>query len=628
MVSEQTLRKMTASLAHRGPDAEGLHVSGPIGLGHRRLSILDLSERANQPMKILNGKIVITYNGQIYNFPELREELTRLGHTFFSNCDTEVVIRAYHQWGINCLQKLSGIFAFAIWDEQRQTLFLARDPLGIKPLFYAADERSFRFGSEVKAVLCDPRVSREFCDKGLDAYFTFSYCTAPLTGLQSVQQLLPGHYAIVSCSGIKQAQYWKIPYLDHPIDKPFREVVEEYNTIFDRVVERQLISDVPVGVFLSGGLDSTAIASAVSRTTSQQVTSFSVGFAESSFNELPFARQVARTLELDLIEDVLGFDAVELLPKISRFMDEPTADSSMIAVYLLSKMTSQHLKVVLSGDGADEILAGYETYRANQLAHYYRMVPSMARKFVMQPLARHIPVSNRKYNLHQFSNRFINGAEQGPGRDHCSWRIMFNTKMKDQLYTKDFRQRTYDLDPVGDYANCLKGPPESFGPLSAYLHADATFYLPNDMLVKVDRMGMANGLEVRVPFLDVDMVTFCANLPPEAKLHRGKVRKYILRKSLKGQFSDRFLNRKKAGFNIPVEHWMRKPRMRELLFDLIKHHREQFGAYLRIDEIETLWTEHAQQCADHGHILFTVLMFVLWCRNLRGNCDSSGSFLR
>jgi asparagine synthase (glutamine-hydrolysing) len=617
LASEQILQKMTLSLKHRGPDAEGLYISGPVGLGHRRLAILDVSKRGNQPMKILNEQIVVTYNGELYNFHQLRSQLEGLGHRFFSTCDTEVVVRAYHEWGVNCVDRFSGIFALGIWDARSQSLFLARDPLGVKPLFYNIDDRTFRFGSEIKAILSDKRIECGFCDEGLDAYFTFGYSAAPCTGLRSVRQLLPGHYAKIGSGGIELVQYWQVPYQDHQNRKPLQEMLGEYQGIFDRVVRRQLVSDVPIGVFISGGLDSSAVASSISRIDRRDVTGFSVGFTKSSFNELPFARQVADALGMKLVEDVLDINAVELICEISRFIEEPTADSSMIAFYLLCKMASEHVKVALSGDGADEILAGYDTYRANRIARNYRKIPLWVRNFLIKPMVRRIPISDHKYNLHQFANRFIEGSEAGPGRDHCSWRIMFSDALKSRLYSEEFRRCSLRFDSVGRYAAALKGPPEGFGRLAETLHADTTFYLPNDMLVKVDRMSMAHGLEVRVPFLDTEMVAFCMNLPPDIKLHKGKTSKYILRQQLRDQLPNTIVERRKSGFNVPIESWIRQPKMKELLFDLIRQNSNAVSDYLRIDTVEDMWIDHAERRADYGHALFTILMFALWCANIK-----------
>lgn len=617
VVCKKLLEKMTTSLSHRGPDAHGLHVLDFLGFGHCRLSIIDLSERGNQPMKIFGDKIVITYNGELYNFHDLRHELEQCGHSFFSTCDTEVIVRAYHEWGRECVGKFSGIFAFAIWDQRSQTLFLARDPLGVKPLFYSLNAETFWFASEIKAILHDPRIDRSFSDEGLDAFLTFGYSTAPLTGLRNVMQLLPGHYAIIDCNGMKMTQYWKIPYQKQPLKKPFDELLNEYQDVFGRAVKRQLISDVPVGVFISGGLDSSAIASSICPSNRRDITGFSIGFGEASFNEMPFARQVAAHLDIDLIEEVLDLNSVDLVREVSKFAEEPTADSSMLAVYLLCKMTSRHCKVALSGDGADELLAGYETYRATNLARYYRLIPSFVRKYCIRPMVSGIPVSESKYNFHQVANRFVTGAEAGPGRDHCCWRIMFNESLKNKLYTEEFRQRTLDKDAVGRYAEALHGPPDDFDQLARYLNADTTFYLPNDMLVKLDRMSMAHGLEVRVPFLDVDMVAFCMSLPNDVKLHKGKIRKHILRQSLRDRLPQHILDRPKFGFNIPVERWMRQCKMKELLFDVIGQNSDTITAYLDREKIEQLWDEHYHRRCDHGHVLFTILMFALWCDNLK-----------
>ena len=614
--SRELVQSMTDSLAHRGPDAQGVYVRGSIGLGHRRLAILDPRPTADQPLRVEGDRIAITYNGEIYNFRALREELVALGHTFQTQGDTEVIARAYLAWGTDCLKRLSGIFAFALWDASEKRLFLARDPLGVKPLFYADDGRRLHFGSEAKAIVRDPRISREISDEGLDAFFSFSYCAAPLTAFTAVRQLLPGHFALVDKHGMRHVQYWTIPYAKQPNDRAFGDLLEEFRALFDRVVQRQLVSDVPVGLFLSGGLDSSAVSAAAFRAGGSRLRAFSAGFKENAYDERPYAREAAATLGIDLAEEVLDLDSVALLPELSRHMDEPTADSSMLPVYLLSRMTAKHVKVVLAGDGADEILAGYETYRASEWARYYRMLPGPLRRQIIAPLAHRIPMADRKYNLHQVATRFVRGAEAGPGRDHCSWRLACGEELKNSLYTQAFRERCAAFDALGRYAGALNEAPASAGRLGAWLHADTTFYLPNDMLVKVDRMSMAHGLEVRVPFLDPELVAFCANLPGSAKLHRGRVRKHILRESMRGTFSDRFLERPKAGFNIPLEGWMRQAAMRDLLFDELRRHDSPAGDYLRREAVEAIWAEHAARQQDHGHALFAILMFALWCGRL------------
>lgn len=612
----ETINRMRESLAHRGPDSSNIYYDDVVGLCHTRLSILDLSEKASQPMKTQDGRFVITYNGEIYNYKDLRKELEGDGFSFYSNSDTEVVLKSYIRWGEDFLDKLSGIFSFAIWDSSEGKLFLARDPLGVKPLFYSTDEKTFRFGSEIKSILKDRRVSREFSAEGLDTYFTYGYSAAPMTGLKSVKQLLPGHCATVNKTGLQLRRYWQFPFRE-PKDMPLEEHLEEFESVFKKVVKRQIISDVPVGVLLSGGLDSSALSWALASQGVNDVKAFSAGFSESSFDETPVASSVAASLGLEFFSRVIEVNAVGLIEKISKFVEEPTADSSMLAVYLLSSMASEHVKVALGGDGADEILAGYETYRANDFARFYRMIPAFIRKSIISPMVRSIPVSDKRYSLHLKANRFIDGAEQGPIRDHCNWRSMMFQRHKRKLYSDDFLQRSEKFDPIARYAEIIENARIDRDRLGSYLHADTAFYLPNDMLVKVDRMSMAHGLEVRVPFLDVDFVSHCINLPSNLKLRDGKKRKYILNQMLSPHIDKKILKRPKAGFNIPLEKWMRQPEMVELFNSMLNTHQDQVKNYFNISEISLHLENHIKQRQNNAHLLFTLLMFFYWIKNIR-----------
>lgn len=612
-IDESVLGAMTQSLAHRGPDGEGMWCAPGIGLGHRRLAILDLSECARQPMTYRSGHLVISYNGEIYNFRELRTTLEGLGHCFRSKSDTEVVLAAYAEWGTDVVEKLSGIFAFAIWDTKRRNLFLARDPIGVKPLFYSLDRGTLRFGSEIKAILCDPAVGREFDKAALDAFFTFSYVPAPATGFRRVRQLLPGHCAVVDTRGYHDWSYWPMPYTPHTRRGDFASALAEFTGCFDRVTRAQMVSDVPLGAFLSGGLDSAAVVRAMKRADCGPVHALTVGFGESAFDERDGARVTAAGLGVSLDEQELSLEAASLLPELSRHMEEPTADSSMLPVFLLCKEARRRFTVAMSGDGADELLAGYETYRATAMATLYRRLPGFVRSGIRRAWPA-LPVTDGKYNLHQVVGRFTYGAELGAGRDHCAWRVIFNDTLKRRLYTDAFGQAVAGCDPLAAYAAHVDAVPKSRERLAGLLNADTQFYLPNDMLVKVDRMSMANSLEVRVPFLDVEMVRFCAGLPADFKLHRNKVRKHILRESLRGSLPEQVLNRPKSGFNIPVERWMRGA-LRDLLLDAVATQRERIGEFLRPGEIERVADEHRDRKADHAHALFTVLMFALWLDN-------------
>ncbi len=622
-IDRRVLLAMTRSLAHRGPDGEGVWTSPGIGLGHRRLSILDLSECASQPMVHPSRDLVITYNGEVYNFRELRATLEGKGHTFRSTSDTEVVLAAYAEWGSGVVDRISGIYAFAIWDGEQRRVFLARDPIGVKPLFYSVDDGTLRFGSEIKAILSDPAVGREIDEAALDAFLTFGYTPAPATGFRRVRQLLPGHCATVDRNGFRSWRYWKNPYGERARAVDFPTALTEFTERFDRITRAQLVSDVPVGAFLSGGLDSAAVVRAMKRGDLGPVHALTVGFGEPGFDERDGARETASALGVSLEEQELSVDAATLLPELSRHMEEPTADSSMLPVYLLCQAARRRFTVAMSGDGADELLAGYETYRATALATTYRRLPAFVRHRVLQPLANRLPVSDRKYNLHQVATRFTAGAELGPGRDHCAWRIIFNNAMKSRLYTPAFREVSLSRDPLAEYARHIQAVPAARERLAGLLNADTEFYLPNDMLVKVDRMSMANSLEVRVPFLDIEMVRYCANLPGEFKLRRNKVRKHILRESLRESVPNSILDRPKSGFNIPVERWMRGA-LGDLLFDVMATQRDAMCALLDLREVERAVNEHRARKADHAHVLFAVLMLGLWFDNAARSWKGGG----
>jgi asparagine synthase (glutamine-hydrolysing) len=612
-VDPATLGAMTRSLAHRGPDGEGLWSAPGIGLGHRRLKVIDLSDQAAQPMHFSDGRLSLTFNGEIYNFRKLRAELEPLGHVFRTRSDSEVILAAYAQWGEQALERLSGIFAFALWNGARRQLLLARDPLGVKPLFYADDGATLRFGSEIKAILSDSGVARDVEPEALDAFLSFSYTPAPLTGFRAVRQLPPGHALRVDAGGVRARRYWDNPYEPQPRGLTLREAMEQFDATLERVTRAQLVSDVPVGAFLSGGLDSAAIVRAMRRGAGD-VRALTVGFEDRAFDERAPARQTAAALGVTLDEQVVPLDPADLIDRVSRHLEEPTADSSAVPVYLLCQAARRRFTVAMSGDGADELLAGYDTYRATAFAARYRRLPRLVRQRVLAPAAACIPVRDGKYSLHQVAMRFVRGAELGPDLDHCAWRLAFSDELKRRLYTDDFAAAARGCDPLGRYAAHIRAVPPGRDRLCGWLNADTSFYLPNDMLVKVDRMSMAHGLEVRVPFLDVEMVRLCANLPSEFKLHRGRVRKHILRESLRGSVPDDVLRRRKSGFNVPLEQWMRGP-LRERLLDVVSAQRDALRPWLRLAALDEVVREHQERRADHAHALFAVLMLALWMEN-------------
>lgn len=611
-VDTDLLLRMTRVLAHRGPDGEGIWVGPGIGLGHRRLAILDPSERARQPMTDGEGSLVISYNGEIYNFRELRGQLEGLGHAFASTGDTEVILAAYREWGDEVLDRLSGIFAFALWDGDRRRLLLARDPIGVKPLFYSLDGRAFRFASEIKAILMDPAVERDLDLEALDAFFTLSYTPAPATGFRSIRQLLPGHAAAVTQGGFSCWRYWSYP-RESPGDVDFGSALRAFGRKLEEVTHSQLVSDVAIGAFLSGGLDSAALVNAMRRTQGDTICALNVGFDLPGFDERAGARASARAIGVELREVLVSIDATDLIPSIARHLEEPTADSSALPLYLLCREAASEFKVAISGDGADELLAGYETYRASRLARTYRRIPKSLRG-LLPALARTLPITDAKYSLRDKATRFLYGAELGPGLDHCAWRIAFTEPLKDRLYSEHFRSLAKGYDPLGAYASHIWDGSGERADLEGLLKADTEFYLPNDMLVKIDRMSMAHGLEVRVPYLDVEMVRFCATLPSDFKLHRGRVRKHILRESLRPLLPESVLHAPKSGFNIPLASWMRGS-LGDQLLDAVDSVRVDLSRFLEPAEVERLLGKHRQRRVDRGHELFTILMFTHWLDN-------------
>ena len=601
--SVRVLDAMTDSLSHRGPDGRGVYVGEGIGLGHRRLSIIDPTPAGDQPMSVLDSRVVISYNGEIYNFPALRKELEKKGFVFRSQTDTEVILYAYVEWGLECVARLNGIFAFAIWDARDKSLFLARDHLGVKPLFYTEQGGTLSFASEVPALFRNPGVRREVDPIGLDAFLTFSYTPAPLTGYRRVRQLLPGEWLVANRSGVRRKKYWDVPIEAPKHREPPQELAEQFDSLLRRVVKRQLISDVPVGCFLSGGIDSFAMVRTMPSLNGSRTKAFSMGFREPSYDESPLFRIAAESLGVDL--DCGYVEPVEdrQFDSIVTHAQEPFADSSMLAVYSLSERTARHVKVVLSGDGCDEILAGYPTYRASKFAPWFRLIPGPIRERYLPALVRALPKSDKKYAFNQLLERFVYGANLGPFRDHAAWRVIATEAAKQRILSREFLERTRESDPLALYeAPMRRVEDKGLSKLDMWLYADLTFYLPNDMLVKVDRMSMAHGIEARVPYLDRELVEFSWRLPTSLKMN-WKQDKVLLRNRERVHYPKTLARVRKRGFNVPLASWFRKG------FFRLRHDGSGFfDAFLDHDGIRQLEAEHASGEADHGHLLYSLLV--------------------
>jgi len=608
--SADLLSAMTDSLFHRGPDGGAIHVDGPAGLGHRRLAIIDLSAAGGQPMSNEDGSLWIVYNGEIYNFAEIRKELQEQGHIFRSATDTEVILHAYEAWGVDCLARLNGMFAFAVWDSLRQRLWLVRDRLGIKPLFYMHRSDRLLFGSEIKAILCDPSVERRVDLEALHHYLSLNYTPAPYSLFAGVRQLLPAHYLLVEADGRWRSEaYWDVSY-DEQRSGNEAQLMQQFEFELAEAVKRRLMSDVPLGAFLSGGVDSSAIVYWMSRHTDQRVKTFSIGFREKSYSELHYAREVAKACGADHHERIVRPDAVAVLPKIVWHAEEPTADSSMLPFYYLAEMTREKVTVALSGDGADEILAGYETYQAFGAAQLYRLIPVAIRRRVIRPMVDRLPTSYAKVSLDFKLKRFVRGAELDSEAGHAYWRMIFDEAAKSELYTRDVRHALNGANTFDLYRAAFAHT-DATHPLDRMLYVDTRFYLPNDMLVKVDRMTMAHSLEARVPFLDHRLVELVASLPPRFKLKGRRVGKYLLKAAMHRHLPEASLWRQKQGFNVPKGIWFRGE-LRDFAFDHLSTQQVQRMGLFRPEQVTNLLTDHITGRRDNSHQIWGLLCLSLW----------------
>ncbi|MEE8593772.1 MAG: asparagine synthase (glutamine-hydrolyzing), partial [Candidatus Bipolaricaulota bacterium] len=437
-VSAGLLQRMTDVIAHRGPDSSAYTLHGHVGLGNRRLSIIDLSARGRQPMSNEDSSIWITYNGEIYEFERLREELQRAGHRFRSDTDTEVLVHLYEEMGTACLDAVQGMFAFALWDTARQKLLLARDRMGIKPLFYYADEDRLLFGSEIKCILCDEDVPRQVSLESLHHYLSLNYVPAPLTMFKGIKQLLPGHCVVVENGRVSTHEYWDLKFDERKRRCRTSEYAGRLDEKLHTSVARRLVCDVPFGVFLSGGVDSSTVAYYMSEILEQPVKTFSIGFEESSYSELAYARLVARHLHTEHYEHTVSAKGLDtLLPKLIWHAEEPLADASMVPIYHVAELAREHVKMVLCGDGADEILAGYSTYPAYYASQAYRAIPKWFRENAIARCVNLLPVSDRKISFDYKAKRFVRGAGLSPERAHYSWRLILTEDEKRRLYTDD-----------------------------------------------------------------------------------------------------------------------------------------------------------------------------------------------
>jgi asparagine synthase (glutamine-hydrolysing) len=613
-VARGVLEAMTDVVSHRGPDSSGYHHAPGIGLGHRRLSIIDLST-GDQPLANEDGTVWTVFNGEIYNFAEVRAELLAHGHRFRTSSDTEIIVHGYEQWGERCVDRFRGMFAFAVWDGKARRLLLARDRVGVKPLYYAElPGRGIVFGSELKSLLEDPEVPREWRPDAIDAFLTLLYIPAPATIYKGIHKLEPGHVLVAEKGAIRISRYWDLAFTGDGDARREPEYLEELDALLRESVALRQIADVPLGAFLSGGIDSSAVAAYMVETSPRPPVTISVGFDHAAYDELAHARRVAEHLGCEFHPRTVTPDIVSLLPKLAWHFDEPFADSSAVPTYYVSKAARELVTVALSGDGGDELWAGYTRHRVEHWEHRARTALGPAASLAGR-LAHALPLSVK-------GARSLRHLASDPAHAYALKHAygMFEPDAKTRLYSGDFAAGVRHADPFAAfrdaYARC-----QSIDALDRGLYVDVHTYMVDDILTKVDRMSMAVSLEAREPLLDHRLLEFAARVPTSLKLKDGRG-KHLLRRALERKVPREILDRGKHGFEAPIGEWLRGPLM-PMADALLTDGRLRNRGIFNPDEVSRLWREHRRGGADHRHRLWQLLMLELWFRQFIDQAPAS-----
>lgn len=606
----QTLLRMNDALHHRGPDGDGVYWDDHVGLAMRRLAIIDV-EGGNQPIFNEDGTVCVVFNGEIYNFQDLRESLEARGHLFKTLSDTEAVVHAYEEYGPACVEHLWGMFGLAVWDSRKQLLLLARDRLGKKPLVYHhAPDGGLAFASELNALLQHPSVPRDVEPRAIDDYLTYLYVPAPTTAYRDIRKLPPAHRLVWQGGRIQVERYWHVNF-GSKVALSEDEALEQFGSLLRDSVRRRLIADVPLGAFLSGGMDSSSVVAEMAELSTSPVKTFSIGFGERDFDELAYAREVAERFGTEHHEFVVEPRALDIVPTLVEHYGEPYADSSAVPSYYVSRMTRQHVTVALNGDGGDELLAGYERHWAARIAARYDTIPRFVRHGLIRPLIPLLPEPRRRRAFLRRAKRFMAAAHLPVLDRYLHWVGCYTPAQKLNLYSDDFIHELRGNDP-GHWLSEALAPEPRLDPVDAVQRADTLLYLPQDCLVKMDIASMANSLEARSPLLDHRLVEFCASLPSSYKL-RGRTSKWLLRRLMRDRLPPSILSRPKMGFGVPVGEWLRGD-LRPLLDDTIMSSRFFQRGYFNRSAVNALVDEHLSHRADRTAHLWALLMLELWFR--------------
>jgi asparagine synthase (glutamine-hydrolysing) len=608
---EVILQSMCDRMWHRGPDSEGLWLGTGVALGMRRLSIIDLST-GDQPVWNEDRTVVVVMNGEIYNFRELRKELEAKGHSFHGGSDTEVLPHLYEEHGEAMVDKLNGMFCFALWDFRSEKLLIARDRFGEKPLYYGVFDGKLIFASEPKVLLSHPSVEPQLNLESLRQYLSFDYVPAPGSIYHGISKLPAAHTLTVHDGVVKTRRYWQLSFHKNGKKPSFKEATEHLQELLADAVRMRLVSDVPLGILLSGGVDSSTVAAYATQFSTEKVKTFSIGFEEDSFDESQYAREVAEHLGTEHYEDKLSVDtAADLISEIGGWLDEPISDGSLIPTLLLSRFVRQHVTVGLGGDGGDELFAGYPMYYAHKMARVYDAIPKFVRAGMIEPMVNSLPVSTKNLSFDYKAKRFVAASKYDLVTRHHSWFGSFSLDGQADVLANSVKELTRD-DIYHDAKELLKIC-DATEQIEQMQFLDVNFYLAEDILTKVDRASMAVSLEVRAPFLDPRVAEFSAQIPLEYKL-KGSNGKYILKKAVENLLPKTVTKRAKKGFGIPIADWL-KGRLNSLAHDLLSRERLVRQDLFDAEYVAKLLREHEQGVASHHKQLWTLLVFQLWYDN-------------
>lgn len=609
--SEAVLHSMCERMKHRGPDSEGLWLDETVALGMRRLSVIDL-HTGEQPVYSEDKSIVVMMNGELYNYREVRTDLEKRGHKFVTSSDTEILPHLYEEYGEAMLDHINGMFAFALWDKRRKKLLVARDKFGEKPLYYGMFDNKLIFASELKVLLENPLIKGEINLDSLRQFLSFDYVPAPNSIFRGISKLPAAHFLTVENGTIKTRRYWNLTWQKSRTNLSLSYSAEELRELLADAVRMRLVSDVPLGILLSGGVDSSTVAAFATQFSTEKVKTFSIGFEEDSFDESKYARQVANHLNTDHYEDKLSVEkAADLISEIGSWLDEPMSDGSLIPTFLLSRFVRKYVTVALGGDGGDEIFAGYPMYFAHKVANFYNGIPSVFRDNLIEPVVNNLPVSNKNLSFDYKAKRFIRASKYDLVTRHHSWFGSFSIDEQSKLLSKDVLAQT--SNDIYKSAKNLLEICDAENDIEKMQFLDLNFYMAEDILTKVDRASMAVSLEVRAPFLDPRIAQFAASIPLEYKL-KGNKGKYILKKAVEPLLPKNILHRPKKGFGVPIAEWL-KGRLNPLMHELLAAKRLKEQGLFDANFVQKLIKEHETNAASHHKQLWTLLVFQLWQEN-------------